>query len=332
MKTSWIRSETLRTVVACCAWFLIGCEREAPRPVPSADGMRRVGVLFSETSGEFGRLMEAGAREAAKELGFEVRTFQPKQTGNESEMLTLMQRNEGALMEAWVVLASGQKSPGSAIERVRKRGVPVVLVDFLGKGEAPRDFLASVGTNEGLAGRRGAEETVKLMGGAGRVFFSRGVPGASPAKEREAGFLELMRRQLNIQVLGEKAPGADSVEAVEGKSIEQKGDLSEATAVFCATSVATEGMLRALRKLKWAGHKRLVGFEANPELLEALRKREIHALLVPNPRRMGQEAVRLLAAHWRGNAVAASLEVPVELLSPQNVDSVTAKKWLRAAE
>ncbi len=326
-RKSWVRW----VGVMVFAWVGVACEKQSPPEASKPGAVRRVGVLRPE-AGDFGRLVQAGAEAMGKELGMEVRVFTLPPSGAAPDRGALMRGQEGSTMGAWVVVASNEREPGAEVAKMTKRGIPVVLVDYSGKGEAPRDFLASIGTNEVLAGRRGAEEVVKLVGGAGRVFLSRGAAGASPAKEREAGFLELMRRQLGIQVSGEKNPGADSVESMEVKSMQAHRDLFEANAVFCATAVATEGALRALRTLGWSGQRNLVGFESRPEALEALRKKEIRALVVPNPRRMGQEAVRLIGAHWNGQPVAPRVDVGVELLTPQNVDSPSALQWRRVAD
>jgi simple sugar transport system substrate-binding protein len=146
----------------------------------------------------------------------------------------------------------------------------------------------------------------------------RGTSGSAPAKEREAGFLELMRRQMNIQIISDQVFGGDSPESARSKSEEFRKQILEASGIFCSTPEATLGVVQALRGWGVPGKKRVVAIGSRAELLEALRTKELQFLVVPDAKRMGEEALRMLENHWEGNPVPAHREVPAEVLRPSN--------------
>ncbi len=66
------------------------------------------------------------------------------------------------------------------------------------------------------------------------------------------------------------------------------------------------------------GSKKLVGFDTSPGLMEGLRKGEIQALVVQNPKKMGHEAVKALVAKMKGGQSFHNCAARVT--SPANCD------------
>ena len=101
--------------------------------------------------------------------------------------------------------------------------------------------------------------------------------------------------------------------------------------VFCPNESSTYGMLLALRQaglLEGAGKIRLVGFDASPPLVEALRKGEIDALVVQDPRRMGYKAVEALVKHIRGEKVEGRVDTGAVLVTKENMDKPEVKRLI----
>ena len=97
--------------------------------------------------------------------------------------------------------------------------------------------------------------------------------------------------------------------------------LKEADGIFCSTEPSTLGMLLALKRNNLAGSKELVGFDTSPGLMEDLRKGEIHALVVQNPKKMGHEAVKALVAKMKGQRVPTIIDSGAALITQDNLDN-----------
>ena len=72
--------------------------------------------------------------------------------------------------------------------------------------------------------------------------------------------------------------------------------IKQADGIFTPNESTTFGMLLALRQNGMAGQKKFVGFDASEPLLDGMRKDEVDALVVQNPRKMGYEGVKAAVA------------------------------------
>ena len=63
-----------------------------------------------------------------------------------------------------------------------------------------------------------------------------------------------------------------------------------------------------------AGEIRFVGFDSSPKLIDAMRKKTIHGLILQNPLRMGRLGVETLVKHLSGEAVEKSGIKPIAKL------------------
>ena len=79
-------------------------------------------------------------------------------------------------------------------------------------------------------------------------------------------------------------------------------------------------MLSALKRHNLSGSKKVVGFDTSPGLMEGLRKDEIQALVVQNPKKMGHEAVKALVAKMKGETVPTFIDTGAAVITQENLD------------
>jgi ribose transport system substrate-binding protein len=97
-------------------------------------------------------------------------------------------------------------------------------------------------------------------------------------------------------------------------------DLKNADGVFCPCEPVTNGMMLALDQLGMTGKLKFVGFDVTKPLKAGLSKGKIHALVVQNPRRMGQLAVEHLNKLIAGEAVDKEVDTGCVLATKANMD------------
>ena len=90
--------------------------------------------------------------------------------------------------------------------------------------------------------------------------------------------------------------------------------------VFTPNESTTFGMLRALIDADRTDSARLVGFDANESLVGALRDGKIHGLVVQNPVRMGDLAVRTAVANLHGEEVEARIDTGATMVTADNME------------
>ncbi|MEK7669744.1 MAG: substrate-binding domain-containing protein, partial [Bacteroidota bacterium] len=195
-------------------------------------------------------------------------------------------------------------------------------------GEAGRDFVSFVGTNNKQGGIVGGMHLSKLLEGKGKVILLRYAVGAASSMAREDGFLEAISNAKDIIVtVKNRYAGATAGEA-KTVSMNLLDKLKQANGIFCPNESTTFGMLLALRQSNLAGKKKFVGFDTSPPLLEALKNGEIDALVAQDPTRIGFEAVKAVVSHIKGEKVNVRIDTGVQLITRENLSDPKIKALL----
>jgi ribose transport system substrate-binding protein len=98
--------------------------------------------------------------------------------------------------------------------------------------------------------------------------------------------------------------------------------------VFCTTEPSTQAMLRALQTAKKAGKVKLIGFDANEMLIQALRQGELHGLAIQDPFQMGYLAVKTARQVILGEPVEKRIDTGVMMVTPENLEDQAVKDLL----
>jgi ribose transport system substrate-binding protein len=87
-------------------------------------------------------------------------------------------------------------------------------------------------------------------------------------------------------------------------------------------------MLRVLQANGWAGKVTFVGFDASDNLVAALRKGEIEALVIQDPVKMGYLGVKTMVQHLRGEKVERRIDTGVGVATRAIMDVPAMKERL----
>jgi ribose transport system substrate-binding protein len=149
--------------------------------------------------------------------------------------------------------------------------------------------------------------------------------GSASTEERAAGFLESISNYPNIQVVSaEQYAGATNAQAQQASEnlllrfLNAEGNLTF-DGIFCVNESSTYGMLQALRRSRFAGKVKFIGFDSADALIEGLKKDEIDGLIVQNPFKMGYVGVKTMVASLRGENVAKRIDTGVNYVTKENM-------------
>ena len=294
----------------------------------SAQSRLKIAVIPKGTTHVFWKSVEAGARTAGKELGVDIVWKGPVKENDRAQQIAIVEQfiNDGI---SGIVLApldfTALARP--VLSAGRKR-IPVVIFDSALKGEAGKDFVSFVATNNRKGGSIGGEHLAKLLGGKGKVVLLRYEEGSASTMEREAGFLEAVGKSAGVVVTASnRFAGATAGEA-KTASMNMIDKLKEANGIFCPNESSTFGMLLALRQNNLAGKVKFVGFDTSPPLIEALQKGEIDALVAQNPTRMGYDGVTTIVKYIKGEKTPITIDTGVELITRNNLKDPKIKALL----
>jgi ribose transport system substrate-binding protein len=188
-----------------------------------------------------------------------------------------------------------------------------------------------VATDNVKGGALGAERLATILGGKGRVIMLRHQEGHASTTNRETGFLEHLKAKypgitmISDNQYGGPTSGTSQTAAENLLTRFQKDGID---GIFCSNESATFGMLLALQSAGLAGKIKFVGFDASEKLVAALRKDEIHGLVVQNPYKMGLLGVRAIVQHLKKQPVEKRIDTGVTMATKENMDAPEVKALL----
>jgi ribose transport system substrate-binding protein len=206
------------------------------------------------------------------------------------------------------------------VEEASRAGIPTVLFDS--NLEAPNPAVSYVATDNGKGGHLAGRRMGELLKGKGTVLMLRYQEGSASTEEREAGFLaELKTGFPGITVISADqyaGPTRDTAKRAAENLLNRFA--TRVDAIFTPNESSTAGMLLALQDIGKAGAITFVGFDYSASFIEPLRKGELKGFVVQHPVNMGYLSVKTMAAHLRGEKVAATVDTGVELVTLENLN------------
>ena len=283
--------------------------------------MKSIAVIPKNTTHVYWKAVEAGAREGAEEAGVEMVWEGPLKEDDLARQIQIVEQFVSKGVGGIVLAPIDDTALKRPVAAAMQEGIPVVIMDSALKGEPVKDFVSTVSTNNHRGGEIAAEQMGKLLNGKGKVVLFRFRQGSASTSQREAGFLEAIKKFPDIQVILDNRYAGTTARQAQSTALSVLNKLKEADGIFCSTEPSTFGMLSALRLNNLEGSKKLIGFDASQGLMEGLKKGEIHALVAQNPKKMGHEAVKALVAKMKGETVPTVIDSGAAIITKENLDT-----------
>ena len=313
-----MRKGSLIVVAVVLIALLVACGPDSSPVQP--DTRLTIAVIPKGTTHVFWKSVEAGARKAGEELDINIVWKGPLKENDRAQQIALVEQFVGEGVDGIVLAPLDDRALLRPVKAAAMSQITVVIIDSGLRAEVGQYFASFVATDNREGGRLAGRRLAELLGGKGEVVLLRYQVGSASTTNREEGFLETLSEYPDIKLLVDNQyAGATAGEAIQ-KSQELLDHLRRSDGVFCPNESSTYGMLVTLRKNNLAGRLKFVGFDASPELIDALKKGEIQGLVVQNPFRMGYDGVRIVVGSIRGRDVAQRIDTGVELVTRENLN------------
>lgn len=222
--------------------------------------------------------------------------------------------------DAIIVVPIDEKAILPAIGNARQQGIPIVAITRI----PGADVLSTVGANGDYAnGKASGELLVEATGGKGKVA-TIGIPYSLwRIDERERGFTDAIEG-AELEVVSRQA-GLDQgkVQDIVSGILIAHPDLA---AIWCTFSNQVVGAADALRS---AGRHDVVltGIDADEAILERIEQGWVTGTAAQFPAEQGSLAADAVIRYFRGEEVPESTEVPVALVTADNVAEMRVRIW-----
>lgn len=293
----------------------------------AASGTRRIAVIPKGTTHEFWKSIHAGANKAGTERKVEIIWKGPGREDDRDEQIKVVENFIAKRVDGIVLAPLDNTALVPVVKEAIGQKIPVVIVD---SGLAWDGMVSFIATDNYKGGVLAAEHLGKTLGGKGKVLMLRYQEGSASTMEREAGFLDTVKKQFGgLEVVSHDQYAGPTTETALRKAENLLLNHKELDGIFCPNESATFGMLRALQDGGRAGKVHFVGFDSSEKLVAALQAGEIDGLVLQDPFKMGELGVDTILAHLDGKPVERRIDTGVHVATRENMQQPAMQALLK---
>ncbi|RKR80146.1 monosaccharide ABC transporter substrate-binding protein (CUT2 family) [Mucilaginibacter gracilis] len=146
------------------------------------------------------------------------------------------------------------------VEQTYNKGIPVIVID---RKTASSLYTAYVGADNYQLGKMAGEYAGTILKGQVNLIEIMGLPGSSPAIERDRGFIDGIKKFSNINIR-DKIYGDWLKKNAKEQLLNIKNKLPGTGAVFAHNDVMAAGAREVLNSLKLPRNIKVIGIDALP--------------------------------------------------------------------
>ena len=276
---------------------------------------------------EFYITMQCGIEEAAAELGATVST-QGAQEFDPTLQTPIVDSVVAAAPDALLIAPTDITAMRRPIQAAIDAGIEVVLVDTT--LEDPSGVVSQI-ASDNVGGGAAAFEAIEAANPDGGKVLIIGVePGISTTDARAEGFEAAVAENpafISLGVQYSQNQPAKAAEIVTG-ALQADPDI---VGIFAANLFAAEGAATGIRQAGVEGIT-VVGFDAGPAQVEALKAGTVQALVAQEPANIGRQGVEQAIAQLNGEATEPEIQTGFTIITADNVDSPEGQEAAYRAE
>ncbi len=298
--------------------FITLCIFLMPEPVQAGENlMKKLVYIVSDTRIPFWDIMKRGVQRGAMANGYTVSVYSAK--NNRKNELVFVAKALKDQVDGLIVSPTSSSACATILKLADKAGIPVVISDI---GTDGGEYVSYISSNNLDGAYKIGQVLGKKMVSLGWEKGSVGIV-AIPQKRlngqaRTAGFMKAMD-EAGIKGAGIKQQSTWTEEETYTFCMEMIQQNSDLRAIWLQGSDRYNGALRAIADTGKSGEILLLTFDAEPEFIEMIQNEVILGSAMQQPYLMGQEAVRVIDKHLKGEEVSKSIMIPIMAISKENI-------------
>ncbi len=285
-----------------------GAGAGAAAPVAAApatcDKKLTIALSIPGLSFPFFVFMESAVKDEAQKLGnIEIVTLDgqnqvPKQTADLEAAIA--KKVDGVLVSP---ITADAMAP--AVKEVVDAKIPVATID---RTVYNVDTLAHVGADNVLGGEEQGKALLALFPNGATIFEIQGTPGATPAIDRSKGLHNIIDSHPEIKVACQQT---GEFTRDKGLTVAENclGATPNPDAIISANDDMAFGIAEALKSHNLAGKTILIGYDALPESLAAVRDGTFYGTVDQFPGQQSRAALRVLVDNLCGGKQPATHDI-----------------------
>ncbi|MET0416773.1 MAG: ABC transporter substrate-binding protein [Actinoplanes sp.] len=268
------------------------------------------------TGDEFYITMQCGAEAEAAKLGVTLKTQGP-QKFDPTLQKPILDSVVAAKPDAILIAPTDVTAMQTPLEAAAAAGIKVILVDTTTEDPS---YAASAIASDNVGGGKAAFDAIKQLNpDGGKVMVMSTDPGVSTVDQRIQGFEEAAKADSKFEYLPVQYSHNDPATASNliSSALQKDPDI---VGVFAANLFAAEGTATGVRQAGKTNTVKIVGFDAGPNQIKALREGTLQALVAQQPGIIGQYGIDSAVAALDGGQVTPKVQTGFTTITKDNVD------------
>ena len=263
-------------------------------------------------------LVNAVKEIAAKHPGSKIVTTDAN--ADPQKQLTDMENLIVRGVDAIIVVPFDEKAILPAIEKANKKNIPIIAITTIPDAKVLTTVAA---TGDYANGKATGEFLVQTMKGKGNLAVIDLPFSLWRIDERVRGFMDAIEGTDIKIVARQGSVDQAKIQDIVAGILTAHPDLNGIWCTFSNQIVGASDALRAANRKNIA----LSGIDADKAIIERIKQGWITGTAAQFPKEHGRLAAQAAFNHFEGKAVQSVYDVPVGIVTPENVEEMDKKIW-----
>lgn len=282
-----------------------------------------ISVIVKTTNSDYWQVVNKGAIQAAKETGVKMTFDGPSAETAINEQVNMMENAIAKKVDAIILAPCDVKALVPVVKKAESKKIPVIVIDT----KLDYKTASFLTTDNVAAGAAAAKLFVEKAGKEGKIAVMSFVQGAGSAIDREKGFVDYIKKNTKMQIIGTYYSNSDTATALN-QTTDVLNSNKDLKGLFGANEPTAIGMGRAVEEKGLAGKIVAVGFDGAPKLQEMVKKGILQGIVVQSPYNMGYLGIKTAIDAANGKKVKEFVDTGVFAVTTDNIDTPEAQKAL----
>ncbi|WP_070000953.1 substrate-binding domain-containing protein [Cellulosilyticum sp. I15G10I2] len=273
---------------------------------------------------EFWQTVRMGAELAAKEENVQIETRGPLLERNIESQKEILKEAINEQADIILLAATNVDALKDLVEEAKLQGITVLTVDSTVEGV---QNITNVATDSIQASAVLTKYLIERLGQQGEIIMINFVEGASTANERDLGYKQEASKYKDIIMHPTVYTEGTTSDAYRATKQILK-DYPNLKGIVAANQQVTDAVCDAVQEMDLQGKVKVVGFDSSRNIIYALEKNVIDAIVVQKPFNMGYLAVKHAIQAYRGKKIASYLDTGYKLINKETLYATENQKLL----
>jgi D-allose transport system substrate-binding protein len=287
-----------------------------------ADQRYKLLAVLKTLANEYWQVMKKGYEDAATEKGVTIDVVSVPTEQDSEQQLSLLQQKLNEGYEAIMVspITSVNLMPGLITATAKK--IPIINVDEKVDAGAAKDagveITSVIASDNKQAGAEAAKYMIVNVPNGGKVAVIEGKAGNPTGQDRHDGFVATIEAAGNFTVAASQPADWDRARALNAAAdiLQANPDI---VGIYACNDTMALGVVEAVKAGGKAGQVVVIGTDAIPQALEAIRSGDLAGTVAQYPAEEARIATSLAILALQGEPVAGFIPSPIKLLTKADV-------------